>query len=155
MNIFTILSLSVAPYSIASSAQANRVWSLTLLLIFLCLGERENHLWVITSSSLYLMFRHVAQLNWLHFWTMALLRLLCISSFIYISPPPSFSSIFFVVDCQSELVTLRALPMPSCSSQDCHPSRVCQFYLVSHLCLYCFSFFFFSCSMKLFESLST
>ena len=69
---------------------------------------------------------------------------------------------FAVVDCQSKPVTLRALPMPPCFNQDRHPSRVRQFFLVSHLCLYCFSFFFLffyfiCCSVKLFcfESSST
>ena len=113
-SIFTILSLSAAPYSIVLSALTDGVWS---LIIFLYSGERENHLWAITSSSLYLMFGHVVPLNWLRFWTRVLLCLLCISSsiYIYIYIYIGSSLIFFyfaVVDCQSEPVTLRALPTP-------------------------------------------
>ena len=75
--------------------------------------------------------------------------------YIYLTSPLIFFY-FAIVDCQSEPVTLRALPTPSCFSQDRHPLRARQFYLVSHFCLYCgFFFFFLSCSVKPFESLST
>ena len=70
------------------------------------------------------------------------------SSSMYILPYIYLASLliffyFTVVDCQSELITLKTLPTPSCFSQDYHLSRVRQFYLVSHFCSYCFSFFIF------------
>ena len=72
----------------------------------------------------------------------------------YAYPPlyiPCLLLIFFyfaVADCQSEPVTLRALPTPTCFNRDRHPSKVRQFYLVSHFCHYCSKIFYFGCSIN-------
>ena len=58
---------------------------------------------------------------------------------------------FVVANCQRKPVTLRSLPTPTYFSQDRHPSRVHQFYLVNHFCLFYSKFFYFNCSIIFFR----
>ena len=120
-------------------------------LIFFCSGERKNHVWVIASSSLYLMLGHMAQLHELRFWTRASLRLLCISFliyiYIYIYLVFSFIfSYFILADHQREPVTSRTLLTPSCFHCFCWDHLFSQnrlLHLVSHFYSYLLSFFTF------------
>ena len=59
-----------------------------------------------SSSNHYLLHEHMAQLNWLHFWTRVSLRLLCTS---YIYMPQFFLPSHFIVDPEREFVTSRTL----------------------------------------------
>ena len=74
-----------------------RVMELNFIISFLLLRREGKSFMDDSSSILYLMLGHMAQLNWLCFWTRALLRLLCISSLIYTLPPSSFSSILLLL----------------------------------------------------------
>ena len=111
-------------------------------LIFLCSGERESFMGDYLEQPLFDVRTRVE--------TQLAPLLVQGHRFVFYAYPPLYIPhlplIFFyfaVVDCQSEPVTLRALPTPTCFSQDRHPSRVRQLYLVSHFSLYCFSNFLF------------
>ena len=69
-----------------------------------------------SSSNLYLMLGHMAQLNWLCLWTRVSFRLLCISSLIYILSFPSFFSILLLLTVKADPSLERSLPSSSCFS---------------------------------------
>ena len=108
VSILTILSLLAAPYSIAPLVKVNGLWSLWTWLLFYYFFRRENHLGRFLEQPL-LLHGHVAQLNWLCFWTRVSLRLPCTS---YIYMPQLFLPSHFIVDPEREFVTSRTL-LPS------------------------------------------
>ena len=63
-----------------------------------------------SSSSHYLLLGHMAQLNWLYFWTRVSLHHSCTSNiYIYIYMSQFFLPSHFIIDSEREFVTSRTL----------------------------------------------